>query len=953
VTQNPIRIAVISTVVPPGAQGQAHVLSQLIGFPPPDNCLFLADQPPFPPGTPLVGDFANYRILQPVRTMFRAGGWLENRAPRLNFLLGALCSLVRRIQEISRHVRAFNATALVACTASPFDLPACALVALRWRMPLVTYLFDDPIFQWPPGPLRKFARLCEPLWSRIAAQVIVPNEAMASKFSERRRCRRPVIVRNAVSPEAIPSANAWPVVPGQFRIVYTGSVYHAQSDAFSTLLIALKNLHNWSLHIYTSQSEAELAAIGLHGDNVFHHQHVGQSEAYRQQRFADVLFLPLAFHSTISEVLRTSAPMKMGEYLASGRPILVHAPKDTFIVELFRRHHAGVVVDVPSADPLADALTSIERDPELRQSICEHAIALSDDYRVDKAASAFWTAIKLAIQDHPTTPRRSVAPTNVSRLRGVPTTNSSKRSSARIPPMKHLIGRLTFAAIWAPTILHCKTARFYRATSLQLAPTLNRIRRHRIYVRLRGWSNFHRSRKLKLPVRRSLKRTLTLIPPIRNYLAEKYILQDSWDRAAAERDVLAAECTRLNEIQTQQQISMRGLSVEFDRLKEISSQQQLVVDSLYKERDSSLGAQAELRSKTDKLENEIKRAHDTIEQAHTHIEDVAADFSTRDKRAQDQLASAHDRIQELVSQLQVERNLGEELKQAVTQTEDIVSALRREAAELSDELKRHRRPRWIDIPYGTLKGRKILLDPQTPVCDVLLQQEPIFEALEEYGLEGKVVWDVGAYIGYHALAFAVRVGRTGHVITFEPNPYNVARVTQNLNKNSDLRSRITLITDALSDRDGTDSFRFSSGVDTGESSGSHLCRVLPPEKQSVYGSFSEMTVNTARADTLVAKKTVPLPTIMKIDVEGAEGLVLSGAVNLLETARPILLIEIHHTIGMFHVQGLLNRLQYEMRILKTEEGPQFRCQALALPASELSQRKSARSIAPVTPAIVA
>jgi glycosyltransferase involved in cell wall biosynthesis len=338
--------------------------------------------------------FTNYRILSQRRMHFTDVRWVGARFPQLNMGLGALRSVFERAAEIGRHVGAFKPSVLVACTASPFDLPACTLVALRRRLPLVTYLFDDPIYQWVPGPLRDFARLWEPLWSRVAAAVVVPNEAMQQELCARRR-KQAVLVRNPVPREAFARASsAWPARPGQYRIVYTGSVYHAQADAFLNLLHALRLLDSWSLHIYTSQSEAELQAYGIEGPQVVRHEHVTQRDAYEMQQAADVLFLPLAFSSAIPEVLRTSAPMKMGEYLASGRPILVNAPPETFTARHVGGHDAGYVVDAPEPALLANALRSIASEPDRRRAICENALHLAETYTVDRAREDFWNLLR-------------------------------------------------------------------------------------------------------------------------------------------------------------------------------------------------------------------------------------------------------------------------------------------------------------------------------------------------------------------------------------------------------------------------------------------------------------------------------------------------------------------------------------------------------------------------------
>jgi glycosyltransferase involved in cell wall biosynthesis len=131
---------------------------------------------------------------------------------------------------------------------------------------------------------------------------------------------------------------------------------------------------------------------------VFRHAHVEQAASYAQQRAADVLFLPLAFHSTIQEVLRTSAPGKLAEYLASGRPILVHAPAETFIAGHFRSHRAGIVVDTPDPQRLAGALRDIAGDAALRDSLRSSALALAELYRVEHAREAFWNVVKAAVR---------------------------------------------------------------------------------------------------------------------------------------------------------------------------------------------------------------------------------------------------------------------------------------------------------------------------------------------------------------------------------------------------------------------------------------------------------------------------------------------------------------------------------------------------------------------------
>ncbi|HYE16132.1 MAG TPA: hypothetical protein VD968_16965 [Pyrinomonadaceae bacterium] len=103
------------------------------------------------------------------------------------------------------------------------------------------------------------------------------------------------------------------------------------------------------LHAYTTQRAEELAGRGIGGPAVVFHPHLSVAEMPGVQRRADLLFLPLAFESPYPDLVRTSAPVKFGEYLASRRPVLVHAPPRSFISWYCREHDCGLVVD--ESDP--------------------------------------------------------------------------------------------------------------------------------------------------------------------------------------------------------------------------------------------------------------------------------------------------------------------------------------------------------------------------------------------------------------------------------------------------------------------------------------------------------------------------------------------------------------------------------------------------------------------------
>jgi glycosyltransferase involved in cell wall biosynthesis len=109
------------------------------------------------------------------------------------------------------------------------------------------------------------------------------------------------------------------------------------------------------------------------------------------QREADILFLPLAFESPYEPVLiNTSSTSKLGEYLAARQPILVHAPKASFVSWYFRRNECGLVVDESDPAKLARGIEQILSDESLRQKLSENAWERAQtDFSVAAAQDAF------------------------------------------------------------------------------------------------------------------------------------------------------------------------------------------------------------------------------------------------------------------------------------------------------------------------------------------------------------------------------------------------------------------------------------------------------------------------------------------------------------------------------------------------------------------------------------
>jgi len=308
----------------------------------------------------------------------------------INFMLGVRAR-ARRIAEI---VESEKCKAIVACSGDLEDLPAAWLASRRAKVPFFAYYFDYYSHQFVAPEKRMLARLVEPRFISRAAGIITTNEILTDDLRSRYGVDSTVLhlpcdldeYERLVSDCAEDDANTQEV-----SIVYTGAIYDAHFDAFRNLLRAVEIVkRKITVHIYAAQDPRELAAKGIDGPVVLHN-HRPNSEMPCVQRRADILFLALAFNSPYPAIVRTAAPSKLAEYLASGRPILCHAPHDSFISWYFRKHECGVVVDEDDPARLAKGIELILSDAQLCRRLIANAYERArTDFDIARSRAAFF-----------------------------------------------------------------------------------------------------------------------------------------------------------------------------------------------------------------------------------------------------------------------------------------------------------------------------------------------------------------------------------------------------------------------------------------------------------------------------------------------------------------------------------------------------------------------------------
>jgi len=160
---------------------------------------------------------------------------------------------------------------------------------------------------------------------------------------------------------------------------------------------------------------------------------------------------------------------------------------------------------------------------------------------------------------------------------------------------------------------------------------------------------------------------------------------------------------------------------------------------------------------------------------------------------------------------------------------------------------------------------------------------------------GCCVYDVGAFVGTHSLAFAERVGPSGKVFAFEPNKFSFWLLA--MNTCTERRANIR-------------SFNLAIGASNG------FVKSVSSDKTNLGLSVLQETADEFDRDGVLLKSLDSLgldsdPSLIKIDVEGMELDVLEGAAVTIARSRPFIYAEVNTVAKALALLGWSRENNYD------------------------------------------
>jgi len=162
--------------------------------------------------------------------------------------------------------------------------------------------------------------------------------------------------------------------------------------------------------------------------------------------------------------------------------------------------------------------------------------------------------------------------------------------------------------------------------------------------------------------------------------------------------------------------------------------------------------------------------------------------------------------------------------------------------------------------------------------------DPVLCALAtEFVMRDHIVWDVGANIGLFSFSAAHLAGTAGKVVAFEADMWLVQLLRRSETIQPASSAKVTIVPVAIAGTCGLRTFDIAARSRASNSLSGY-------GNSQTGGIVEQQTVVSVSLDWL--SDLLPLPDVIKIDVEGAELEVLQGAQRLLSAKGPVILCEV-------------------------------------------------------------
>jgi hypothetical protein len=375
------RVLLLSRSVPPAMSGAAAVVANLARQFSREE-MVVAGERPNGPAT------AEWRPEWP-ELVYVAEGWpTELRGARWWRRVQFPLLLLRCVRLVRKHA----CTAIVVVYPKAEFLLAAYLTAVWTGARLFPYFHNTYVENTQRIGIR-FARWLQGRVFRKAAHVFVMSAGMLELYRERYPglpCSALVHSFDGEIPPFMPP----PALRSPLRLMMAGNINESCREAAARVCQTVAGDPDISLAVLSATPRRVLEQAGVLRQGIEHETPAALGPRLQE---GDILVLPHGFTGGYSqEEYRTIFPTRTIDYLLSGRPILAHAPADSYLARFLREQDCALIVDEPSVEALQRGIRRLRVDGGLRSRLVRNALRAAQLFRGPAVAGTLRMRLRIA-----------------------------------------------------------------------------------------------------------------------------------------------------------------------------------------------------------------------------------------------------------------------------------------------------------------------------------------------------------------------------------------------------------------------------------------------------------------------------------------------------------------------------------------------------------------------------
>ncbi len=242
--------------------------------------------------------------------------------------------------------------------------------------PYCPYILDLYKHNNLPGPWKIIATFFEPILFRGASLIFLCCEGYMDFYKKqypKLNTFRPAF-HGGFSEDYSDIQNVKPNRRNEVTILFSGAIYWLAEGALDEVIEACQEIKEFKINIllYIPAPSKKLIQKYSAIPNI-QILSATKSAMIRAMNQADILLIPYSWNTQSQDVVNTAIPSKLIGYLLSNTPILIHAPRESYISRYGRKNKFACVVDDQDINKIKSAIKKMIIDNEYTTELIRNA----------------------------------------------------------------------------------------------------------------------------------------------------------------------------------------------------------------------------------------------------------------------------------------------------------------------------------------------------------------------------------------------------------------------------------------------------------------------------------------------------------------------------------------------------------------------------------------------------